>query len=232
MVPRCPCKPESLTEEYILAASRLSCKIQGVLGEMWREACNRGTRLRFTVASGSMKPLIQIGDVLMVSKVRPHQIHIGDIVAFQNAQNVVVHRIIGKSLSNQQLTFRHMGDAGASSGKIAAQNIIGRVTVINGWFTTCGPCIKKIPLLNKLMTEYPNVNFIAVNPLDTAPEIKSFLSNNNFTFNHYLTDQQTAISNGVKGMPYVVIVDEKQKIIYRGIGNIKKIKNILEKYIN
>ena len=130
MVPRCHRKPESLTEEYILAASRLDCKIQGVLGEMWREACDRGTRLRFAVASGSMKPLIQVGDVLMVSKVRPHQIHIGDIVAFQDAQNVVVHRIIGKSLSDQQLTFRHMGDAGASSGKIAAQNLIGRVAVI------------------------------------------------------------------------------------------------------
>lgn len=109
---------------------------------------------------------------------------------------------------------------------------VGSVTFINWWFTTCGPCVKKIPLLNNLKMNFPKVNFIAVNPIDSPSEMKAFLSNNNFNFNHYTTDEQTAISIGVKGMPHVVIVDEKQKIIYKGSGRIKDIKNILEKHSN
>jgi hypothetical protein len=68
--------------------------------------------------------------VVKVSKAEPSHIRIGDIVAFQDGQNVVVHRVIGKSWSNRQLRFRHRGDAGRSSGIVQAQNLIGRVSVI------------------------------------------------------------------------------------------------------
>ena len=130
MVPRYHCQPESLTEEDILAADRLDCKIQSTLGQMWREACKKGRNLSFKIVSSSMSPIIEVGDVVKVGRVEPSRIRIGDVVAFRDGQSVMVHRIIGKSLSNAQLTFRHMGDAGASSGKIAAQNLIGRVAVI------------------------------------------------------------------------------------------------------
>ena len=133
---------------------------------------------------------------------------------------------INIGLNHPHFEFSNLEDSVVHS----LDEFIGQVTVINWWFTTCAPCIKKIPSLNKLIAEYPNVNFIAVDPIDTASDIKLFLSNNDFNFNHYITDQQTAILNGVKGMPHVVIVDEKQKIIYSGNGSINNIKKTLEKY--
>jgi signal peptidase I len=103
---------------------------QSTLGEMWQEVYERGGNLSFKIVSGSMSPTIEVGDVVKVSRAQPSEIHLGDIVAFQDGQYVMVHRIIGKSLSNEQIIFRHMGDAGASSRRIPAQNLIGRVSVV------------------------------------------------------------------------------------------------------
>jgi signal peptidase I len=117
-------------KKNISAMNRLDSKTQRILGEMWQEACEKGKNLSFQIASGSMSPLIEVGDVVKVSRAEPSQIRIGDIMAFQDGQNVVVHRLIGKSWSNRQLTLRHMGDASLFSGRIPAQNLIGRVTSI------------------------------------------------------------------------------------------------------
>ncbi len=108
----------------------LGCKTQSILGEMWREACNRGRILSFKIVSNSMSPMIEAGDVVRVSRAVPSEVQIGDVIAFQDGQNVMVHRVIGISWANQQLYFRHRGDVGASSAIIPAEDLIGRVTVI------------------------------------------------------------------------------------------------------
>jgi len=117
-------------KKYTLTANMLGCKTQSILGEMWQEACEKGRNLRFKIVSGGMSPVIEVGNIVRVSRAKPSRIRIGDVVTFRDGQSVVVHRLIGKISSNAQLTVRHRGDASASSGTIAAQNLIGRVTVI------------------------------------------------------------------------------------------------------
>jgi signal peptidase I len=113
-----------------LPANRLIDKTQVVLKEMWREVCEKRGSLNFRIVSGSMSPLIKADDVVKVSRVEPSRVRIGDIIAFQSGQNVVVHRVIWKSRSSQQLRFRQMGDACRSSARFPARNLIGKVTVI------------------------------------------------------------------------------------------------------
>jgi signal peptidase I len=117
-------------EEYILISNRLDCEIQSVLGEMWQEACDRGKSLNFKILSGSMSPIIEVGNTVKISRVEPSNVRIGDIVAFFEGHNVVVHRVIDKTWANQRFSFRHRGDSGASSGIVPDQNLIGRVTAI------------------------------------------------------------------------------------------------------
>ena len=114
-----------------MVADMTDYKMQSVLGEMWQEACEKGNSLNFRVQSGSMRPMIEVGDVVSISKVQPLNIRIGDIVAFKDGQNVVVHRIINKSLSDAELTFHQQGDVGGSARLIVAQDIIGKVTSID-----------------------------------------------------------------------------------------------------
>jgi signal peptidase I len=117
-------------EESTETTSKHDDKACGMLPEMWQEACHQGSRLSFRMVSGSMEPLIRVGDRVRVTKAEPSRLRIGDIVAFRDGQNVIVHRIIGTSRANGQLTFHHRGDDSAASGKFAANNLIGKVYAI------------------------------------------------------------------------------------------------------
>ena len=118
-------------EEEARAAAELRSKAgHPLLNEMWHEAWGRGCSCSFRVISGSMRPLIEVGDLVKVTKVEPSRIGIGDVVALQQGESVVVHRIIGKRWSNQQLLFRHKGDAGDFSGIALAQDLIGKACLI------------------------------------------------------------------------------------------------------
>ena len=117
-------------EEHALAADESAMVSHCLLKEMWQEAYGEGRSLSFRVVSGSMRPLIEVGDVVKVTRVEPSRIRMGDVVAFQERQEVVVHRIIGKKWSDQQLLFRHRGDAGAGSGTLPAQNLLGKAWII------------------------------------------------------------------------------------------------------
>lgn len=105
-------------------------KTRSILSEMWQEACERGGELCFKIVSGSMEPMIRAGDVVRVTRAELSGVRIGDILAFKEGRNVLVHRVIGKSFSKRQLVFRHRGDAGAGSGRIAARHVIGKVISI------------------------------------------------------------------------------------------------------
>ena len=66
-------------ERRNLIIHELDDKAQSVLGEMWKEVCERGKSLSFKIVSGSMLPMIGVSDVVKVSRVEPSRIRIGDI---------------------------------------------------------------------------------------------------------------------------------------------------------
>ncbi len=113
-----------------LVENKLDGKTHNVMGELCREACDKGTILSFRIVSNSMNPLIEIGDVVKVRRAEPSRVSIGDVVAFHDGPTVVIHRVIGKGWLRKQLIFRHRGDAGAVSGRIPAKNLIGKVSVV------------------------------------------------------------------------------------------------------
>ena len=117
-------------EESTETTGKHGDQARGLLPEMWQEACNQGGRLSFRMVSGSMKSLIRVGDTVRVTRAEPSRLRIGDIVAFHDGQNVIVHRIIGTNRTNGQLTFRHQGDDGIASGKFAVKYLIGKVCAI------------------------------------------------------------------------------------------------------
>lgn len=129
-VPEMPPFTGKLDGASQLPANRLVVKAQVILKEMWREVCEKGGSPSFRIISDSMSPMIEVDDVVKVSRVEPSRVRIGDIVAFQSGQNVVVHRVIGKSWSGRQLSFRQMGDACRSSARFPTENLIGKVTTI------------------------------------------------------------------------------------------------------
>ena len=47
-----------------------------------------------------------------------------------------------------------------SGERIETKDLIGKVIVINLWFTSCHPCITELPALNRLVKEYGDKNVV------------------------------------------------------------------------
>lgn len=108
----------------------MESKAQSAVIAMWREVCRGGGSLSFNILSNSMRPTLEVGDIVRVGRIEPAAVHIGDILAFQVGQDVVVHRVMSRSHAGGRYSFHHRGDAGGISGKITEQKLIGKVLSI------------------------------------------------------------------------------------------------------
>jgi len=83
------------------------------------------------VASGSMSPALEAGDLVIVQGVSPTKIQVGDIIVFNPPQDgLTVHRVTRiQTLSNGTIQFKTKGDANPDEDLywISEQNVHGRV---------------------------------------------------------------------------------------------------------
>jgi signal peptidase I len=84
-----------------------------------------------TILSGSMAPLIQIGDQIFIKKIKdPSHIHLGDIITFWQGNILVTHRVIRKFTKNGNMYLIEKGDANVNYSCVDAQSTIGKVTKV------------------------------------------------------------------------------------------------------
>jgi len=63
------------------------------------------------VMSGSMEPTIPVGSVVVVRKVSPEDVKVGDVIAFRTGESRTIHRVVEKVVTNGSFYFRTKGDA-------------------------------------------------------------------------------------------------------------------------
>lgn len=117
------------------------------------------------------------------------------------------------SFENKQLPFFSLKNL--DSKRITSNDMKGKVTFINLWFTQCYPCVKEIPLLNLLKKKYKNeVNFLAMT-FDSKDKVKKFLKRKKFNFDH-LVDGKYYLSKtlGNIGYPKIIILDKEGIVRY------------------
>jgi|YelNatPaOPRAMG01_1025707.scaffolds.fasta_scaffold61149_3 signal peptidase len=83
------------------------------------------------VASGSMKPTLQVGDLIVVQGAPASKIKVGDIIVFNppNEKTLIIHRVTAiETLANGTTTFKTKGDANPTEDPwtITQQNIHGK----------------------------------------------------------------------------------------------------------
>lgn len=86
----------------------------------------------------------------------------------------------------------------------------GKVTFINLWFTSCGPCITEMPYLNYLKDIYGDrVNFVAIT-FDNKPKVENFLERKSFNFEH-LVDAAQYLSKDLENnaFPKLILLDKQ-----------------------
>lgn len=102
--------------------------------------------------------------------------------------------------------------------KVSLSNLKGKIVVLNFWFTTCEPCIKEIPELNKLVKKYKKqgVQFIAIT-FNKDTDLKKFFSKNKFDFT-IVSDMDIIKKYKVDSYPTSMIIDRNGEFIFRKIG--------------
>lgn len=95
---------------------------------------------------------------------------------------------------------------------------IGKVSLVNLWFTSCAPCITEIPYLNYLKDLYKDkVNFVAIT-FDDKAKVASFLNRKDFKFEH-LVDAAQYLSRDLENnaFPKLILLDKS--------GNVRFVEN-------
>lgn len=64
----------------------------------------------YVIISGSMRPELDIGDVVVVKNVKEDELNIGDIISFRQGQSVITHRISNKIEEDGKIEYKTKGD--------------------------------------------------------------------------------------------------------------------------
>lgn len=97
------------------------------------------------------------------------------------------------------------------------ESIGNKIIVLDFWFTTCAPCIKEMPEMNKLKEEFGtnNVAWFGVT-YDNKEKVNRLLSKVQFDFTIVPNSQHLVDRFGIKFFPTTLIIDENRKIVYTG----------------
>lgn len=87
--------------------------------------------------------------------------------------------------------------------------------LINFWASWCTSCIQEIPILEKLKSDHPEVEFIAINAGDTPRKIKKFLKKHGFSYT-VLMDKDKEVSKGlgILSLPQTLVIEKDGTISY------------------
>jgi cytochrome c biogenesis protein CcmG, thiol:disulfide interchange protein DsbE len=102
--------------------------------------------------------------------------------------------------------------------KISLENLKGKPTLINFWFTACKPCIEEIPLLNGLRNQFQDsINFLAIT-YDPKAQVKRFLKKHPFEFTQITDAKDFTDKLQLKAYPVNVFLDKNGVVTKAEIG--------------
>jgi thiol-disulfide isomerase/thioredoxin len=92
--------------------------------------------------------------------------------------------------------------------QISLNDLKGKPTLINLWFTSCSPCIEEMPVLNELKSKYgEKFNFLAIT-YDSESKVKALLEKHKFEFTHIVNSKKLTTKLGFNGYPINLFLDK------------------------
>ncbi len=104
--------------------------------EFWlswcREELTLGRTVRIVASGYSMIPTVWPGELIEIQPVVIEDVKIGDIIAFQRIQHMVVHRVVMIQNLHDETFITTMGDSNLKADEVINnENFIGKVKVKN-----------------------------------------------------------------------------------------------------
>ncbi|QNN21395.1 DUF2092 domain-containing protein [Planctomycetales bacterium ZRK34] len=101
------------------------------------------------------------------------------------------------------------------------------IVVLDFWATWCGPCVRAMPIIESVVTDYKGKNVVlyAVNLREDKPKIEKFLKARKLDVNVLMdTDGSIADKYQVKGIPQTVIIDRDGTVQVVHVGLLPDLK--------
>ena len=101
-----------------------------VIASLYIEAVRKGQPQWFRVISGSMHPLLRIGEEVRVEPAAAERIAVGEIAAFETGEGLVIHRIVQQRQADAGVQLVEMSDVHFRVGRVDDGAVVGRVVAI------------------------------------------------------------------------------------------------------
>ena len=122
---------------------------QNTISSLLKEQLNNGKQVHFTVTGKSMKPLIRVGDEVIVERVNPDKLQPGEIILFERGNVFCTHRFIKRI--HDKTKFVTKGDNFFRFDPPLPENdILGKVVAIK----------RNDEFINLTQSKYRRFNFV------------------------------------------------------------------------
>ena len=122
--------------------------------------------------------------------------------------------------------------------KVKLESLKGQIVVLDFWATWCGPCVKSLPDVKKVIDGYPEstVTLITINQNESKAKIKSFLKSRKLDFKVAMDDGEISDKFKVEAIPQTVIIDADGKVQFVKVGVTndmeKKLRNAIDSLLD
>ncbi len=131
---------------------------------------------------------------------------------------------IGCFAQTKQLPDMKLKDLNGKEINIKDLGTTGKITIITMWATWCKPCVQEINAINEVYEEWKTkygVELVGVS-VDNArntPKVKPFVDGQGWDFLVILdVNEDLKRALNAPSIPYLILVDEKGKIVYEHNG--------------
>lgn len=108
----------------------------------------------------------------------------------------------------------------------------GKIVVLNFWFTSCPPCVREIPELNKLVADYKDKEVVFLGlAYNTTEQVSTFLKKRDFNYNQITNSKEIDKLYKINSWPTSIVID-KNGIIRTIMGSSQKIHEDLKAAID
>lgn len=151
---------------------------------------------------------------------------------------IIIGNKVGNKCFNKVINLTH------NAGTFSVTDNLGKIVVMNFWFTSCTPCVKELPHFNKIYNEYSEyMTMIAIHSgsmyVDDPEEVHSYIDKKfgdyNILFGY--DDENNSYYNmlgGIDTWPMTIIVDQEgfiKHVIYDALSE-ESLRTMIEEMLN
>lgn len=104
------------------------------------------------------------------------------------------------------------------SVKIKSADFLGKVVVMDFWATWCAPCVRSMPMLQRIHEQYKDVVVIGFNAGENKVDLEEYKVQKNLHYTLVRSTPKINVDYKVNSLPTLYLIDQNGMIAYASLG--------------